>query len=90
VRTDNSRLGVRQVASLNTKFSHEFAQQTFANFTVRGVSAGLYKNAGMFSYIRFFGAGHEVPAYMYPGVPRGAAALQMFTQIMSGMQLSGT
>jgi carboxypeptidase C (cathepsin A) len=90
LHADNSRLRVRQVASLNTKFSKEFAQQEFAKFTVHGVSAGLYKNAGTFSYLRVYGAGHEVPAYMWTGVPRGAAALQMFTQIMSGHQLSGT
>jgi hypothetical protein len=79
-----------QVASLKTHISSEFAQQRFADFTVNGVSAGRYKNAGKFSYVRIFGAGHEVPAYMWPGVPRGEAALQMFTQIMSGKQLSGT
>ena len=79
-----------QVASLNTKFSSQFAGQKFANFTVNGALAGIYKNAGTFSYVRFFGAGHEVPAYLWRGVPRGAAALQMFTQIMSGKQLSGT
>ncbi|KAI0263017.1 serine carboxypeptidase [Gloeopeniophorella convolvens] len=78
------------VASLKTKFSATFAQQQFANFTVNGVPAGLYKNAGTFSYVRVFNAGHEVPAYQQPGVPRGAAALQMFTQIMSNQSLSGT
>jgi Serine carboxypeptidase len=79
-----------QVASLNTKFSSSFNTQKFANFTVNGVPAGLFKNAGTFSYLRVFGAGHEVPAYQWQGVPRGAAALQMFTQIMSGHPLSGT
>jgi len=79
-----------QVASLNTKFSSQFAGQKFVNFTVNGALAGIYKNAGTFSYVRVFGAGHEVPAYLWRGVPRGAAALQMFTQIMSGKQLSGT
>ena len=79
-----------QIASLNTKFSSLLEKQEFANFTVNGVSAGLYKNAGTFSYVRFFGAGHQVPAYEWPNVPRGAAALQMFTQIMSNHQLSGT
>ena len=79
-----------QVASLNTNFSSLFKKQEFANFTVDGVTAGQYKNAGTFSYVRFFDAGHEVPAYGSPGVARGAAALQMFTQIMSGQQLSGT
>jgi hypothetical protein len=72
------------------KFSSKYARQNFANFTVNGVSAGLYKNAGTFSYVRFFELGHAVPMYMSPGVPRGAAALQMFTQIMSGEQLYGT
>ena len=42
------------------------------------------------SYVRFFGAGHEVPAYLWRSVRRDAAALQMFMQIMSGKQLSGT
>ncbi|KAI0000650.1 Alpha/Beta hydrolase protein [Russula compacta] len=78
------------VASLKTKFSSQFAKQKFETFTVNGEPAGLYKNAGTFSYLRVFGAGHEVPAYEWRGVPRGAAALQMFTQIMSGEQLSGT
>jgi len=79
-----------QVTSLNTNFSSLFAQQRFENFTIDGALAGLYKNAGTFSYLRVIGAGHEVPAYLWRGVPRGAAALQMFTQIMSGNQLSGT
>ena len=82
--------GFTQIAALNTTVSSLFAEQKFANFTVNGAPAGLYKNAGTFSYLRVFGAGHEVPAYMWRGVPRGAAALQMFTQIMSGEQLSGT
>jgi carboxypeptidase C (cathepsin A) len=79
-----------QVASLNMNFSSLFKKQEFANFTVNGVTAGQYKNAGTFSYVRFFDAGHEVPAYESPGIARGAAALQMFTQIMSDHQLSGT
>ena len=79
-----------QVASLKTKFSSQFAKQKFETFTVNGKPAGLYKNAGAFSYLRVFGAGHEVPAYGWRGVPRGAAALQMFTQTMSGEQLYGT
>ncbi len=51
------------VDALNTQFSSTFKAQTFQNFTVRGEPAGLFKNAGTFSYVRFFGAGHEVPAY---------------------------
>ena len=44
------------VDALQTKFSHEYAQQEFANYTVNGVATGLYKNAGTFSYVRIFGA----------------------------------
>ena len=79
-----------QTLSLITKFSALFEQQKFATYNVKGKPAGLYKNAGTFSYLRVFGAGHEVPAYLWRGVPRGAAALQMFTQIMSDHPLSST
>ncbi|KAN0107693.1 alpha/beta-hydrolase [Russula decolorans] len=78
------------VSSLNTSYSTEFASQSFTTYTVNGKPAGLYKNAGTFSYLRVFGAGHQVPAYQWRDVPRGAAALQMFTQIMSGHRLSST
>ena len=79
-----------QVSSLDTVYSPLYALQNFSTFNVHGKPAGLYKNAGTFSYLRVFGAGHEVPAYEWRGVPRGAAALQMFTQIMSGHPLSST
>jgi carboxypeptidase C (cathepsin A) len=79
-----------QIASLNTVFSPLFAKQDFATYTVNSKPAGLYKNAGTFSYLRVYGAGHEVPAYEWQNVPRGAAALQMFTQIMSDKPLSST
>ncbi|KAF8480369.1 serine carboxypeptidase [Russula ochroleuca] len=78
------------IDTLDTLFSSLYAEQDFANYTVDGELAGLYKNAGTFSYLRVYGAGHEVPAYMWRDVPRGAAALQMFTQIMSDQPLSGT
>ncbi|KAG6826956.1 hypothetical protein H0H92_013769 [Tricholoma furcatifolium] len=51
------------VNALNTTFTPLFQQQQFATFTVAGQAAGLYKNAGTFSYVRIYGAGHEVPAY---------------------------
>jgi hypothetical protein len=82
-------LCLTQVTSLNTKFSSQFAKQKFANFTVNGVTAGIYKNAGTFLYVHFFGVGHQVPAYSGQGVPRGAVVLQMFMQIMLGKKLSG-
>ena len=79
-----------QITTLNASTSPLFAKQEFANYTVNGQIAGLYKNAGTFSYLRIFGSGHEVPAYLWRGIKRGATALQMFTQIMSDKPLSGT
>ena len=79
-----------QVDALKTRFSAEYASQNFTIYTVNCQPAGLYKKAGTFSYLRVFDAGHEVPAYGQPNVPRGEAALQMFTQIMSGNSLLGT
>jgi hypothetical protein len=79
-----------QVDSLNTKYSARYANHKFRTYNVNGWPAGLYKNAGRFSYLRVFGAGHEVPAYKWRGVHRGAAALQMFEQIMSDRHLSST
>jgi carboxypeptidase C (cathepsin A) len=79
-----------QIDSLNTVFSHLYAKQNFATYRVKGKPAGLYKNAGTFSYLRVFGAGHKAPAYLWRGVHRGAATLQMFSQIMSDKPLSST
>lgn len=45
-----------QVNALQTKFTDEFSQQQFTNYTVDGQVAGLYKNAGTFSYVRIYGA----------------------------------
>ncbi|KAI8995399.1 serine carboxypeptidase [Trametes punicea] len=78
------------VDALQTNFSSEYAKQQFANFTVDGQAAGLYKNAGILSYVRIFGAGHEVPAYTHASLAVGQAAFQMFSQIMSNNSLSPT
>lgn len=51
------------VANLNMTFTALLKQQVFQPYTVAGQSAGQFKNAGTFSYVRIFGAGHEVPAY---------------------------
>ncbi|KAF9047503.1 serine carboxypeptidase [Panaeolus papilionaceus] len=78
------------VDALNTQFTTMYKQQTFQPYTVAGQTAGQYKNAGSFSYVRFFGAGHEVPAYKYGSLAYGQAAAQMFTQIMKNQSLSST
>ncbi|KAI0945073.1 hypothetical protein AcV7_001704 [Taiwanofungus camphoratus] len=68
---------------LQTQLSSEYAAQEFSNWTVAGQSAGIYRNAGTLSYVRVFGAGHEVPAYQYGNLSRGEAALQIFKQILN-------
>lgn len=80
------------VNNLQTEFSSEFAAQSFTNYTVDGKSAGLFKNAGTFSYIRVFASGHEVPAYNNTavGLAKGQAASQFFEQAMRGEPLCST
>jgi len=78
------------VNALQTQFTTQFQAQTFKNYTVNGQATGVFKNAGTFSYVRIFGAGHEVPAYKFGTLGTGQAALQMFTQIMSNQSLTPT
>lgn len=44
------------VNALQTKYSTQFHATQFSNFTVKGQNAGIFKNAGLFSYVRIFGA----------------------------------
>ncbi|KAJ3502273.1 hypothetical protein NLJ89_g8961 [Agrocybe chaxingu] len=78
------------VDALDTKFASLYKQQTFKAYTVAGQATGQYKNAGTFSYVRIYGAGHEVPAYKFGNLAYGQAAAQMFTQIMSNQPLTPT
>ncbi|KAH9480108.1 Carboxypeptidase S1 [Psilocybe cubensis] len=78
------------VNALDTQFTTLFKQQQFQTYTVAGQTAGQFKNAGLFSYVRIFGAGHEVPAYKFGTLAYGQAAAQMFTQIMANQSLSST
>ncbi|KAG7088981.1 hypothetical protein E1B28_012927 [Marasmius oreades] len=78
------------VDALNTKFSATYKTQVFQPYTVHGQLAGQFKNAGTFSYVRIYGAGHEVPAYKFGSLATGEAAFQMFSQIMSNQSLSST
>ena len=52
-----------KVDALDTKFTQIYKQQKFEPYSVDGQVTGQYKNAGTFSYLRIYGAGHEVPAY---------------------------
>ncbi|CEL52453.1 hypothetical protein RSOLAG1IB_00994 [Rhizoctonia solani AG-1 IB] len=78
------------VDGLQTKFSSEFRQQTWSNWTVAGHPAGVYKNAGTLSYLRVYEAGHEVPAYGTDKLEVGQAALEYFIQVMQGEPISST
>ena len=52
-----------KVDALDTRFTQIYKQQTFEPYSVDGQVTGQYKNAGTFSYLRIYGAGHEVAAY---------------------------
>ncbi|KAF8072010.1 serine carboxypeptidase [Lyophyllum atratum] len=78
------------VDALSTKFTSSYQQQQFATYKVADQTAGQFKNAGTFSYLRVFGAGHEVPAYKFGNLEIGQAAAQMFTQIMANQSLAST
>ncbi|KAH7340241.1 Alpha/Beta hydrolase protein [Rhizoctonia solani] len=76
------------VDALQTRFASEFQQQGWSNWTVANTAAGQYKNAGTFSYLRVYQAGHEVPAYGNGKLEVGQAALVYFTQFMQGKPIS--
>jgi carboxypeptidase C (cathepsin A) len=50
---------------LQTRFTKQYARTKWSSWKVNGQLAGQYRNAGTFSYLRVYGAGHEVPAYKY-------------------------
>jgi hypothetical protein len=50
---------------MNTKFTSTYKAQAWTTWKVAGQTTGQYKNAGTFTYLRIYGAGHEVPAYTY-------------------------
>ncbi|KAI3394111.1 hypothetical protein diail_3235 [Diaporthe ilicicola] len=72
------------VNSINYTDSAAFQSAQLAEYNVNGKSAGQFKTAGNLNFLRVYKAGHEVPYY------QPVAALQAFTQIMSGKALSST
>lgn len=64
--------------------SSTFASKTLAPYTVNGKQGGTFKTQGNFSFLRVFGAGHEVPYYT-PEV-----AFQAFVQTMQQKALFST
>ena len=79
-----------QVDALQTDVAPLYKQQQWSPWTVDSKSAGQYKTAGKFTYLRVFKAGHEVPAYGGNGLEVGQAALVFFEQIMSRGALRST
>ncbi|CAG8975990.1 hypothetical protein HYALB_00011545 [Hymenoscyphus albidus] len=61
-----------------------FKAKAVADFKVNGVAKGTFKNVGNLSWLRIFGAGHEV-MYYQPEV-----SLQVFKQIMQKEAISST
>ncbi|KAF8802183.1 serine carboxypeptidase [Phlegmacium glaucopus] len=78
------------VDALDTKFTKTYKGQIFQPYNVTGHLTGQFKNAGTFSYVRVYGAGHEVPAYKHGKLAYGQAAAQIFTQIMGDESLYST
>lgn len=61
-----------------------FSSKALAPYNVAGTQGGTYKTVDNFSFLRVFGAGHEVPFY----TPQ--LALQVFKQTMQQQPLAST
>ncbi|KAI9755376.1 MAG: hypothetical protein M4579_004305 [Chaenotheca gracillima] len=61
-----------------------FKSKALTSYTVAGTAAGTFKNVGALSFLRVFGAGHEVPFY------QPQLALQVFTQTMQKKAIFST
>ncbi|CRG90755.1 hypothetical protein PISL3812_07800 [Talaromyces islandicus] len=78
-------IGVQRVAdAVEFDGSSQFSNATLKPYTVNGTKKGEYKNVDNFSYLRVYGAGHEVPYY------QPAVALQVFKQTMQQQAIKPT
>lgn len=75
-----------QVAAEAVSFPGQgaFNAKELTSYTVNGVAGGTFKTQDNLSFLKVFGAGHEVPFYT------PALALQVFEQTMKGQPLSST
>ncbi|CZR58507.1 related to carboxypeptidase [Phialocephala subalpina] len=64
--------------------SSAFKSKAVSSYTISGVAGGTFKSEGNLSWLRVFGAGHEVPFY------QPALALQAFTQTMMKGPIAST
>lgn len=76
--------GLDVANSVSFSGSSSFASAALAPYTVNGKQGGTFKTQNNFSFLRVFGAGHEVPYYA-PEV-----ALQAFVQTMQKKALFST
>ncbi|KAJ9301166.1 hypothetical protein DTO271G3_1301 [Paecilomyces variotii] len=77
--------GVQKVAeTVNFPGATEFANAELQSYTVNGEKRGEFKTVDSFSYLRVYGAGHEVPYY------QPQTALQVFEQTIQDLAISST
>ncbi|KAJ9194454.1 hypothetical protein DTO164E3_7339 [Paecilomyces variotii] len=77
--------GVQKVAEMvDFPGITEFGNAQLQSYTVNGEKKGEFKTVDNFSYLRVYGAGHEVPYY------QPQTALQVFEQTIKKMAISST
>ncbi|RDW89147.1 hypothetical protein BP6252_01179 [Coleophoma cylindrospora] len=76
--------GLASANAITYSGSTAFNAKAVTNYTVNGVAGGTFKSVGNLSWLRVFGAGHEVPYY------QPALALQAFKQTMQKQAISST
>ncbi|CAA7266090.1 unnamed protein product [Cyclocybe aegerita] len=80
----------KMIDTLNFTSASDYHAQNYTTYTVENQTAGVYKSAGTFTYLRVYGVGHEVPAYKFENLDYGEASSQMFDQIMLNQTLAST
>jgi carboxypeptidase C (cathepsin A) len=76
--------GLAAADAVSFSGQNQFAASELAPYNVAGAQGGTFKTVDNFSFLRVFGAGHEVPFY----TPQ--LALQVFKQTMQKLPLSST
>ena len=76
--------GLAAADAVSFSGQNQFTASELAPYNVAGAQGGTFKTVSNFSFLRVFGAGHEVPFY----TPQ--LALQVFRQTMQKLPLSST
>ena len=76
--------GLASAEAVTYSGSASFKSKAVSSYTVAGKAGGTFKTVGNLSWLRVFGAGHEVPFY----APE--LSLQAFKQTMSKQAISST